>query len=61
MWDNDFDFTRRGGENIETMTKETVKMSTDPDMGNKFIHNVQDKETKNHKEVDGYIISGFIP
>ena len=61
MWDIRFCFARRGGENIETMTKDTFKLATDPNTGRKYILKVQDEETKNHKEVDGHIITGFMP
>ena len=36
-------------------------MSTDPNTGRKYIHKVQDEDTKNYKEVDGQIITGFMP
>ena len=61
MWDIRFYFARRGGENIETMTKDTFKLATDSNTGGKYILKVQDEETKNHKEVDGHIITGFMP
>ena len=54
-------FARRGGENIYDMTKETFKCVTDHESGVSYITHAQDKETKNHKESDNEIISGYLP
>ena len=61
MWDIRYYFARRGGENIDKMTKDTFEISTDPTTGTKFIQKVVDEETKNHKEVDGAIVTGYMP
>ena len=61
MWDIHYYFARRGGENIPQMTKSTFKLSTDPLTGTKFIECPEDEETKNHKEVDGNIITAYMP
>ena len=61
MWDIRFFFARRGGENIDSMTKNTFKLSTDPATNIKYIEKIADEETKNHKETDGQIITGFMP
>ena len=60
MWDIRYYFARRGGENIDKMTKDTFKLSTDPTTGVKFIEKVMDEETKNHKEVDGQLVTGYM-
>ena len=61
MWDIRYYFARRGTENIHKMTKDTFMLSTNPETGVKFIHKVVDEETKNHKEVDGQIVTAFMP
>ena len=43
------------------MTKETFKMTTDPNSGIRYIVKALDEETKNHKECDKDIISGIMP
>ena len=54
-------FARRGGENIYDMTKETFKCVTDQDRGICYITRAQDEATKDHKESDNEIISGYMP
>ena len=54
-------FARRGGENIYNMTKETFKCITDRETGISYVTRVQGEETKNHKEGDNEIISGYMP
>ena len=61
MWDIHYYFARRGGENIDKMTKSTFKLSTDPTTSTKFIEKAEDEETKNHNKVDGDIATGFMP
>ena len=61
MWDIRYYFACRGGENIPTMMKQTFKLSTDPNTGIKYIEKAIDEETKNYKETDGCIITGFMP
>ena len=46
---------------MDTMTKETFKLFTDPDTNLKYLKPVQDEETKNHKEYDQDITTGFMP
>ena len=43
------------------MTKSTFALKKDPDTGVNYIAKVVDEETKNHKETDQDIITGFMP
>ena len=52
---------RRGGENIETMNKETFKLKYDSELQMAYVQKVQDEQTKNHQESNTEIITGFIP
>ena len=61
MWDIRYYFACRGFENFPKMTKDTFKLSTHPDTGVKYLERIEDEETKNHKEVDGQIVSGYMP
>ena len=61
MWAIRFYFAQCGGENIDSMNKKTFKLSTHPETGIKFIQKVVDEETKNHKEIYGQIVTGFMP
>ena len=54
-------FARMGGENIYEMTKETFKCVTDRKSGITYITRAMDEATKNHKETDNPIISGYMP
>ena len=53
-------FARRGTENIYTMTN-TFKVVTDSETQIAYITRAMDEATKNHKETDNDIISGFMP
>lgn len=46
-WDIRHYFTRRGGENLHLMTKDTFKVFTDPDTNMKYLKRITDEETKN--------------
>ena len=61
QWDIRFYFARRGGEGIQNMTKSTFALKKDPDTEFCYIAKVVDEETKNHKETDNDIITGFMP
>ena len=52
-------FVRRGSENIYNWTKNTFRVVTEK--GITFVEKTEDKETKNHKETDNEIITGFMP
>ena len=54
-------FARRGGENIYDMTKSTFKCITDRETGVSYVTRAEDEATKNHKEGDNAIISGYMP
>ena len=45
---------------MHSMLKNTFKLVTDPNSGIKFIEKTMDEETKNHKETDQNIISGYM-
>ena len=61
QWDIRFYFARRGGEGIPKMTKSTFKLARDSDTNLTYIVKAEDEETKNHKEIDGSIITAFMP
>ena len=52
---------RRGGENIESMTKDTFQLIWDNDLNMSYVKKVQDERTKNRTETNHEIITGFIP
>ena len=54
-------FCRRGGENIHSMTKETFELSFDVDTKIAFLKKKKDEMTKNHKECNSEVITGFMP
>ena len=60
QWDIRYYFARRGAENMHAMVKDDFKLVTDP-TGVRYITKARDEETKNHKETDQDIISGFMP
>lgn len=61
MFDICYYFCRRGGENIEEMTKNTFALHYDVDTKITYVKKVQDEMTKNHQENDHEIITGFMP
>ena len=54
-------FSRRGSENITSMTKHTFCIKTDPDTRMQYVCKREDELTKNHRENDNELISGFMP
>ena len=54
-------FCRRGGENIHEMTPETFELQFDVDTRIAYVKKRKDKQTKNHKECDQEIVTGFMP
>ena len=60
-WDIRHYFARRGGERIQFMIKKTFALKTDTETSLSYIAKVVDEETKNHKETDQDIITGFMP
>ena len=61
QWDIQFYVACRGGEGVQQMTKKTFALKRDPDTNLCYIVKVVDEETKNHKETDKDIITGFMP
>lgn len=61
MFDIRYFFCRRGGENIEDMTKTTFDLHFDVETRIAYVRKVQDEMTKNHKQNDNEIITGFMP
>ena len=61
QWDIRYYFTCRGTENMYNMKRDHFKLSFDEQRGIRYIKLAKDKETKNHKEVDQDIESGFLP
>lgn len=54
-------FCRRGGENVHAFTKETFALKFDVDTKIAYVSKVQDELTKNHREKDNEMITGFMP
>lgn len=54
-------FCRRGNEKMEDMTKDTFKLMFDNTTKIAYVKKVKDEETKNHKETNNNIITGFMP
>ena len=50
-----------GVKNIHAMLKDNFEVTTDPDTSLHYVCIAKDEETKNHKETDSDIISGFMP
>lgn len=48
MFDIRYYFCRRGGENIETMTKGTFELKYDVNTKMAYVKKVRDEMTKNH-------------
>ena len=61
QWDIRYYFARRGGEGMQQMTKKTFALKRDEETGFCYIAKVMDEETKNHKETDTAIITGYMP
>lgn len=61
MFDIRYYFCRRGGENIEDMTKSTFQLHYDVETKITYVKKVKDEMTKNHKENDNEIVTGFMP
>lgn len=61
QFDIRFYFCRRGGENIHDMTKDTFQLFYDNEMNIGYVKKVKDEETKNHKETNAEIVTGFMP
>lgn len=61
MFDIQYYFCRHGGENITTMTKETFKLEYDSETEIAYVKKVKDELTKNHREKDSKIVTGFMP
>ena len=54
-------FSRRGSENMVSITKHTFCIKTDPDTRMQYVCKREDELTKNHHENDNELISGFMP
>lgn len=54
-------FCRRGNEKIEDMKKDTFKLMYDSTSQISYVKKVRDEETKNHKETNSNIVTGFMP
>ena len=61
MFDIRFYFARRGAENIKQMKTDTFKVIFDNQVDVIYVKKTQDELTKNHKEVNCEIITGYIP
>ena len=61
QWDIGYYFACRGAENIYGILKYDFQLITDKDTGVHYIKKVKDEETKNHKETDKDIVTGFMP
>ena len=61
MFDIRYYFYRHGGENIKDMTVGTFELKFDTNTGISYIQKVKDELTKNHREKDSELITGFMP
>lgn len=61
QFDIRFYFARRGAENMSEMQVDTFQLIYDADAKVKYVKKVKDEITKNHKDVDKEIITGFMP
>ena len=61
MFDVRFFMCRRGGENIVDMTKSTFNLMYDKELNMAYVKKVEDEMTKNRRENDNELITGFMP
>ena len=61
MFDIRFYFARRGAENIKQMKVDTFKVVFDKQLDLVYVKKDKDEMTKNHKEVNSEIITGYMP
>lgn len=61
MFDIRFYFCRRGGENLTEMTKETFSLEFDTEIGIAYVKKAKDELTKNQKQHDTEMVTGFMP
>ena len=61
MFDIRYYFCRRGNENVEFMTKDMFKLRFDMETKISYVMKIVDELTKNHKENDDELITGFMP
>ena len=61
MFDIRFYFARRGAENIKQMEVDTFKVVFDDNLDLVYIKKEKDELTKNHKEVNSELITGYMP
>ena len=54
-------FCRRGTENFQDFHKDTFQLQFDVESGMTYVKKVQDEMSKNHKETDQEIKTGFMP
>ncbi|KAK7108296.1 hypothetical protein V1264_016053 [Littorina saxatilis] len=54
-------FFRRGGENMDQMTKDTFAIKRDENTHRRFVIKVKDELTKNHRGGDEEFFSGIMP
>ena len=61
MFDIRYYFCRRGGENIHDFTVRTFELQYDTTTGITYVKKIVDEMTKNHREKDTELITGFMP
>ena len=61
MFDIRFYFARRGAENIKQMKVNTFRVVFDQQLDLIYIKKDKDELTKNHKEINSEIITGYMP
>ena len=61
MFDICYYMCRRGGENMLEMTRTTFELCYDTESNMSFVKKVGDELTKNHRECDTELITGFMP
>ena len=61
MFDIRFFFARRGAENIKDMKQDTFKVVFEDKLDLIYVKKAKDELTKNHKECNSEIITGYMP
>ncbi|CAB3989796.1 Hypothetical predicted protein [Paramuricea clavata] len=61
QWDMRFYFARRGSKNMYNMTKTTFTIKMDEKTGMQYVVKVEDETTKNHKQNEHDIVTGYMP
>lgn len=61
MFNIRFYFCHRGGENLESFMKDTFSLQHDTKTGMAYVKKVRDEMTKNQRQHDTEMVTGFMP